>query len=180
MLAPAAQSQQPGDPAQSRGSGSSEVTFSGCVQKARGNPQTGAVSPSGYVLMNATTGSRGDEDAPNRTGAPVKPDAGGEAKTPPGIPGDAGAGGTGRGSGRSADDVNSPGAGPLSYGPTYLLDGSGIAVHAGERVEVRGRLALVGDRNNRNGGSSNAASPRGLPQVLVVTSMRTLSKDCKD
>jgi hypothetical protein len=173
-----AQSSQSRGGTSSSPGGTSEVVVTGCVQKARGNPQTGAVSPSGYVLMNASNASHDEDSVATNHGVPhTSGTNSGGAAVPPGLPGNGGSGGVGSGSGRSADDgVRSPGAGALSNGITYLLDGSGIAAHAGEHVEIHGRLARIG---NRSGGGRSAGSPGDLPQVLVATSVRTLARDCR-
>jgi hypothetical protein len=178
VLATAAQFSQSRGGAASSPAGTNQVVVTGCVQKARGNPQTGAVSPSGYVLMNASNTSHDEDNPATDPEVPKGSDANeGHANVPPGLPGNGGSGGVGRGSGRSADDgVRSPGAGALSNGVTYLLDGPGIAAHAGQHVEIRGRLARIGDRS---GGRRSAGSPGDLPQVLVATSVRMLARDCK-
>ena len=132
-------------------SAGASATITGCIAAAKGSPQSGLESPSGYILMNASWSQSGG--APDTSSAEP-------LRTPPGTPGISpdrvSGGGTGPGSDSPRRDVG-------GVGMTYLLDGGGVAAHAGEEVEVRGRLHHLG----------TAGTP-----TLVATSIRTISNRC--
>jgi hypothetical protein len=139
-----------------------EVTIIGCLQRDRGNALVGVKSPSGFVLMNASSspygGSAGtsgaERSAPGNTGAA-------DGSRP-----------------RSGDPPPSPAGGAgVSPGLTYLLEGGDLAAHAGERVEVRGTLHPAVDKVPLVPKTARAGAPAN-PQRLRVVSVRSIAKDC--
>ena len=145
--------------------GDASVTVIGCVQRERRNPILGVSSPSGFVLMNASTSAFGgsvdhDPETPTATGGATPAPPAADPRP------------------RSGDETppRAGGAG-ISPGLTFLLDGGDIAPHAGQRVEVRGTLQPTKTKLPLMKDSARSGSPN-LPQRLVVASIKTLAKDC--
>lgn len=134
------------------GSQGATTTISGCVAKSTYGPGWRR-SPSDYILIETTTSAPGQElGTTNFTF---------DRKTPPGTPG--------IGPDVRIGQHEAPGIGHaqnrerLGAGPTYLLDGAGIAEYAGQRVEVSGQLV----------GITTDPWP-----TMRVSGMRTIAKTC--
>jgi hypothetical protein len=140
----------------------SSVIVTGCLQREpRG--VGGVKSPSGYVLTNASTSAYGGsaESTPG-TGAPAGAAAGSprqqstpapatESRPQGGAPEHTGSGAA------TSTRTGTHGSG-LSPGLTFLLEGSNLKAHAGERVEARGTLRAA--------------------NTLRVAALRTIAKSC--
>jgi len=172
------------------------ITVVGCLQRSSGNAVVaGPKSPSGFVLMNASTTpaggspSGGSPDV-SATSAGGATSAGADtAATPQGTSGTA----PGRRSSGIPDQEPSPkettgaqsgqrpaGGASISPGMTYLLEGgSELAAHAGERVELRGTLVRPTARAPLDPQPAGRGGPNATPQQLRVIQVRTVATSCQ-
>lgn len=162
------------------------VTVVGCLQRSSGAALIVPKSPSGFVLMNASTSPAGGSPAAGST------DTGGaEPKTENSPDGSGGGGNARRSTGipdqepsrKAASGTQSgqrSGGGGVSPGVTFLLENyPDLAAHAGERVELRGTLVSPTQQPalspDRSGGGNSAR----LPQQMRVTALRTIAPNCE-
>jgi len=172
------------------------ITVVGCLQRSGGSAVVaGPKSPSGFVLMNASTTpaggspSGGSPDVPATSAGGATSAGADTAATPQGTSGTAP---DRRSSGipdqepsskekaGSASGQRPAGGAAVSPGMTYLLEGgSELAAHAGERVELRGTPVRTTGRALLDPDAAGRGAPNGAPQQLRVTHLRTLASTCQ-